>query len=135
MGEKSTLFQSKYEVKYTPALQGFREVKLYLSENCANLVPEWTVLDLNTVLSDRPFVALLANYGDISYLDLWKGGSSAILYLNRNLKQRLRKRLVRWPGINFSPTRQCLTVANFALYLRRGTLNSLLEEYRKKLPY
>lgn len=58
-------------------------MKLYLSENCANLVPEWTVLDLNTVLSDRPFVALLANYGDISYLDLWKGGSSAILYLNR----------------------------------------------------
>lgn len=83
MGERSTLFQSKYEVKYTPALQGFREMKLYLSENCANLVPKWTVLDLNTVLSDRPFVALLANYGDISYLDLWKGGSSAILYLNR----------------------------------------------------
>lgn len=49
MGEKSTLFQSKYEVKYTPALQGFREMKLYLSKNCANLVPEWTVLDLNTV--------------------------------------------------------------------------------------
>ena len=45
-------------------------MKLSLSENCANLVPEWTVLDLNTVLSDRPFVALLANYGDISYLDL-----------------------------------------------------------------
>lgn len=72
MGERSTLFQSKYEVKYTPALQGFREMKLYLSENCANLVPEWTVLDLNTVLSDRPFVALLANYGDISYLDFMK---------------------------------------------------------------
>ena len=32
MGGKSTLFQSKYEVKYTPALQGFREMKLYLSE-------------------------------------------------------------------------------------------------------
>jgi len=32
MEEKSTLFQSEYEVKYIPALQGFREMKLYLSE-------------------------------------------------------------------------------------------------------